>query len=129
DGKMYVDNEDGQTVSVIDVATNAVVQTINLGFMPGSVAHNSLKKELWVTDPENGKVHYWTWNTTQNAWVHGGLFDAGAGAHATAFTNDGNTAYVTNQLAQSVSVINVTAHAKIKDVVVGKKPNGILIKY
>lgn len=129
DGKMYVDNEDGQTVSVIDVATNAVVQTITLGFMPGSVAHNNLKKELWVTDPANGKVHYWTWNATTNLWVHGGLFDAGAGAHATAFTNDGNTAYVTNQLAQSVSVITVTNHNKIKDVAVGKKPNGIVIKY
>lgn len=129
DGKMYVDNEDGKTVSVIDVATNTVVQTINLGFMPGSVAHNNLKKELWVTDPDNGKVHYWTWNATNGSWVHGGLFDAGAGAHATAFTNDGNTAYVTNQLAQSVSVINVVNHSKIKDIVVGKKPNGIVLKY
>ena len=102
DGKMYVDNEDGQTVSVINVATNAVVQTIPLGFMPGSVAHNNLKKELWVTDPMNSKVHYWNWNATQNAWVHGGVFDAGAGAHAMAFTSDGNPAYVTNQSTQSV---------------------------
>lgn len=129
DGKMYVDNEDGQTVSVIDVATNAVVQTVNLGFMPGSVAHNMQKKELWVTDPSNGKVHYWNWDAAQNAWVHGGVFNAGAGAHATAFTNDGNTAYVTNQLAQSVSVISVANHSKIKDITVGKKPNGIIIKY
>lgn len=129
DGKMYVDNEDGQTVSVIDVASNAVVQTIPLGFMPGSVAHNNLKKELWVTDPKNSKVHYWTWNATSGSWEHGGLFDAAAGAHATAFTNDGNTAYVTNQLAESVSVINVANHTKIKDIAVGKKPNGIAIKY
>jgi YVTN family beta-propeller protein len=129
DGKMYVDNEDGQTVSVIDVAANVVVQTIPLGFMPGSVAHHSAKKELWVTDPDNGKVHYWTWNTTQNAWMHGGVFDAGAGAHATAFSNDGKTAYVTNQLAHSVSVINTATHSKIKDIPVGKKPNGIVLKY
>lgn len=129
DGRMYVDNEDGQTVSVIDVASNTVVQTINLGFMPGSVAHNLLRKELWVTDPDNGKVHYWTWSPAQNTWTHGGVFDAGPGAHATAFTNDGNTAYVTNQLAQSVSVINVMTHTKIKDLTVGKKPNGIVIKY
>ena len=129
DGKMYVDNEDGQSVSVIDVMSNMVVQTINLGFMPGSVAHNNLKKELWVTDPVNGKVHYWTWDVIGNIWTHGGVFNAGAGAHATAFTNDGNTAYVTNQLAQSVSVINVSTHSKVKDITVGKKPNGIVIKY
>ena len=129
DGKMYVDNEDGQSVSVIDVASNTVVQTINLGFMPGSVAHNNLKKELWVTDPSNGKVHYWTWDISGNAWVHGGIFNAAAGAHATAFTNDGNIAYVTNQLAKSVSVISVATHTKLKDIGVGNKPNGIVIKY
>ena len=129
DGKMYVDNEDGQSVSMIDVATNAVVQTIALGFMPGSVAHNALKKELWVTDPNGAKVHYWTWNSTTNTWVKAGSFSAGAGAHATAFTNDGSTAYVTNQMAQSVSIISVDSHLKITDVTVGKKPNGIVIKY
>ena len=129
DGKMYVDNEEGKTVTVIDVATNAVVQTINLGFMPGSVAHNLIKKELWVTDPNAGKVHYWTLNASSNTWVKVGSFDAGGGAHAVAFTNDGNTAYVTNQSAHTVSIINVATHAKVKDVAVGKKPNGIVIKY
>lgn len=129
DEKMYVDNEDGQTISVISVASNTVVQTINLGFMPGSVAHNLPKNELWATDPANGKVHYYTWDNGTGSWVHGGLFNAGPGAHAIAFTNDGNIAYVTNQASASVSVINVTAHTKIKDIAVGKKPNGILIKY
>ncbi|WP_208025575.1 YncE family protein [Niastella caeni] len=128
DGKMYVDNEEGESISVVDVATNTVVQTIPLGFMPGSAAHNQVKKELWVTDPDNGKVHYWTWNTVGNQWSHSGSFNTGAGAHAVAFTGDGNTAYVTNQLAASVSVINVTDHSKIKDISVGKKPNGIVIK-
>ena len=128
DGKMYVDNEEGESISVVDVATNTVIQTIPLGFMPGSAAHNAVKTELWITDPDNSKVHYWTWNTTGNQWVHEGAFSTGAGAHAIAFTADGNTAYVTNQLAASVSVINVADHSKIKDIPVGKKPNGVVIK-
>ncbi|MFD2887821.1 beta-propeller fold lactonase family protein [Chitinophaga cymbidii] len=128
DGKMYLDNEDGQSISVIDVATNAVVQTIPLGFMPGSAAHLASKKELWVTDPDNGQVHFWTLDASGNQWVHGGKFQAGAGAHAVAFTSDGSTAYVTNQLAASVSVLKVADHVKIKDIPVGKKPNGIVIK-
>lgn len=128
DGKMYVDNEDGQTVSVIDVATNTVVQTINLGFMPGSVAHNRLKKEVWATDQEGGKAHYCTWNEFQNTWVHGGAFNKAMGAHATAFTKDGSVAYVTSQLAGNVSVIDVTTHTRLKDMPVGKKPYSIVIK-
>lgn len=128
DGRMYVDNEAGKTINVIDVAANVVVQTIDLGFMPGSAAHNPVKKELWVTDPGNSKVHYWTWDQAGNQWTHGGAFTTAAGAHAIAFTADGNTAYVTNQMAASVSVINTNDHSKVKDIPVGKKPNGIVIK-
>lgn len=128
DGRMYVDNEDGESISVINVSTDAVDQTIDLGFMPGIAAHNGVKKELWVSDPMNGKVHYWSWDSGMSMWMHGGVFNTGAGAHAIAFTSDGNTAYVTNQMANTVSVINVTNHTVSKSINVGKKPNGIVIK-
>ncbi|WP_284653183.1 YncE family protein [Flavobacterium terrisoli] len=127
-GKMYVDNEDGQTISVIDVATNSVDETITLGFMPGIASYNGPKNELWVSDPMAGKVHYWTWDTGMNMWMHGSSFNTGAGAHAIAFTTDGNTAYVTNQTANTVSVVNTTNHSVTKTINVGRKPNGIVIK-
>ena len=57
DNRMYVDNEDGQTVSVIDVKTLKVFETVALGFMPGYAAFNHEMKELWVTDPMAEKVH------------------------------------------------------------------------
>ena len=127
-GKMYVDNEDGQTISVIDVATNSVDETITLGFMPGIASYNGPKNELWVSDPMAGKVHYWTWDAGMNMWMHGSSFNTGAGAHAIAFTTDGNTAYITNQTANTVSVVNTTTHTVTKTINVGKKPNGIVIK-
>lgn len=128
DGKMYVDNEDGQSISVINVNTDAVDQTIDLGFMPGIASHNGSKSELWVSDPMNGKVHYYTWDAGMTMWMHGGVFNAGAGAHAISFTVDGNTAYVTNQTANTVSVVNVTNHTVTKTINVGRKPNGIVLK-
>jgi len=127
-GKMYVDNEASQTISVIDVATNTVSETVSLGFMPGFAAHNASKNELWVTDPMNGKVHYWTWDNAMSMWMHAGVFNTGAGAHAIVFTQDGNTAYGTNQESNTVSVINVSSHAVTKTLNVGKKPNGLVIK-
>ncbi|MCL9809843.1 YncE family protein [Flavobacterium luminosum] len=127
-GKMYVDNEDGQTISVIDVATDTVDETIALGFMPGIASYNGIKNELWVSDPMNGKVHYYTWDAGMGMWMHGSSFNTGAGAHAIAFTTDGNTAYVTNQTANTVSVINTTSHTVTKTINVGVKPNGIVIK-
>jgi YVTN family beta-propeller protein len=127
-GQMFVDNEDGQSISVINVTTNAVDQTIALGFMPGIASHNGTKKELWVSDPMAGKVHYWTYDTGMGMWMNGGAFNTGAGAHAISFTTDGNTAYVTNQTANTVSVVNVTNHTVTKTLNVGKKPNGVAIK-
>lgn len=125
-GKMFVDNEDGQTISVIEVATNANIATINLGFKPGYAAYNATASELWVTDATNGKVAYYM-DMGANTWMKHGEFATGADAHAIAF--NGSYGYVTNQGANTVSVINVTTHAKIKDIPVGKKPNGIVFKY
>jgi YVTN family beta-propeller protein len=124
-GKMFIDNEAGNSISIIDVATNAVVGTVTLGFMPGYAAYHTATGELWVTDPDNGKVAYFL-DMGSNNWMKHGEFTTGAGAHAIAF--NANTAYVTNQMANTVSVINVTSHTVSKTINVGKKPNGIVIK-
>lgn len=125
DGRMYVDNEDGQSVSIIDVKSLKVVETIVLGFMPGFVAYNADMKEMWVTDPTAGKVHWWT-KGADGKMTRTGSFSTGAGSHAIAFNT--MTAYVTNQEAASVSVIDIMQHKVTKTLTVGLKPNGIVIK-
>lgn len=125
DNRMYVDNEDGQTVSIIEVKTLKVVETVALGFMPGYAAFNGEMKELWVTDPMNGKVHWWKQDAS-GKFIKGGSFTTAYGAHAIAFKD--MTAYVTNQEAASVSVVDVMKHEKLKDIKVGEKPNGIVIR-
>jgi YVTN family beta-propeller protein len=125
DNRMYVDNEDGQTVSIIEVKTLKVVETVALGFMPGYAAFNGEMKELWVTDPMAGKLHWWK-QDANGKFVKGGAFITADGAHAIAFK--GMIAYITNQEAASVSVVDVMKHEKIKDIKVGEKPNGIVIR-
>lgn len=129
DGKMYVDCETEKKIYSISVSGDYVYETISLTYTPAMVAHNSLKNELWISDPTNSKVHYYNWDGSMNMWMHGGEFVTGAGSHAIAFSNDKNTAYVTNQMANTVSVVNVATHTKLKDLAVGKKPNGIVLKY
>jgi YVTN family beta-propeller protein len=126
DNKMYVDNEEGKSITIIDVATLEVESTIDLGFMPGMASYNEMNKELWVSDPVNGKVHYWSFSSGN--WNHGGVFSTAAGAHAITFTEDEMKAYVSNQNAESVSVIDAMTHSVTKTLTVGKKPNGLLIK-
>lgn len=126
DGNMYVDNEAGQSITVIKVSDMSVVTTISLGFMPGMAAYNNAMSELWVSDPDNGKIHWYTKSGT--TYTHVGEFLTGAGAHAIAFNANGMTAYITNQAAGSVSVADVMNHNETKEISVGTKPNGITIK-
>lgn len=128
DNKMYVDNEEGKSISVIDVATLKVEETIDLGFTPAYAAYRpSTEAELWITDTDNGKIDYFI--KMNGAWMNHGSILTGEGAHAIVFTRDYQKAYVTNQLAGTVSVIDAQAKKKLSDIAVGKKPNGILIRY
>ncbi|MBA3499620.1 MAG: hypothetical protein M4D80_15785 [Myxococcota bacterium] len=121
DGRMYVDNEAGKSLSVIDPQTRAVVATYPLGFTP-ALAGIAPSGELWVTDTEHGMLVFL--NATTGARL--GDLPTAAGAHAFAFSRDGKKAYVTNQEAASVTVIDVATRAATKTIGVGVKPNGIV---
>lgn len=125
-GKMYVDNETSKSISEITVSSMSVTATINLGFKPGFAAYNSNNGELWVSDATNGKVVYYTFDGSN--WILQNSISTGADAHAIAFTADGSKAYVSNQGANTVSVIDVATHTISKTIVVGTKPNGIVLK-
>lgn len=125
--KMYVDNEMGQSISVINVATMSVEETVYLGFTPGMAAYNPQMNELWVTNENIGTVEYF--HRMNNEWHLKGNVATGNGAHAITFSSDGTTAYVTNQLGGTVSVINVNTRTKTSDITVGTKPNGLLLRY
>lgn len=125
--KMYVDNEMGQSISVINVATMSVEETVVLGFTPGMAAYNPQMNELWVTNEDMGTVEIF--HRMGNEWHPKANIATGNGAHAISFSSDGMTAYVTNQLGGTVSVINVSTRTKTSDITVGTKPNGILLRY
>ncbi|GAB2562576.1 YncE family protein [Spirosoma aerophilum] len=128
DGRMYVDNEKGQSISVLDVASLTVVETIKLGFTPGYAAYHATRNELWVSQAGTGnKVSIF--ERMNGSWMKMSEIQTGLDAHAIAFTKDGATAYVTNQGAATVSVVDVAKRTKSKDIPVGKKPNGIVLKY
>jgi YVTN family beta-propeller protein len=123
DGVMYVDNEAGKSLTAIDASTLAVVRTYDLGFTP-AMAAVSPAGELWVTDTDGGKVVIYAAaeDTAQ------GEIATGAGAHAIAFSADGQTAYVTNQHADTVSIIDVASRAVVDTIEVGSKPNGMVFR-
>jgi YVTN family beta-propeller protein len=125
DGNMYVDNEKSRTISVIEISSGTVINTIPLGYKPGYAAQHS-NGELWVSDATNGKVL--VYELASGTWVEKQKLVTGADAHAITFSLDGSKAYVSNQGAGNVSVINTSNYSKVVDIVVGAKPNGIALK-
>lgn len=119
-GVAYVDNEAGKSLTAIDTKTLAVKLTYNLGFTP---AYAALGPDgmLWVTDTENGKVIF---NMADMDMKHGET-PTGPGAHAIVFAGTKN-GYITNQAANTVSVIDVATHKVTKTIPVGQKPNGMV---
>ena len=121
--KMYVDNVMSQTISIIDATTmKKEAQNIILSFEPGMVAYNPKDNTVWITDETKGNVVIFS-NKTAIATIN-----AGPGSHGIIFDPDYTKAYVTNQLADTVSVISTSHKMKMKDIAVGKKPNGMVLK-
>jgi YVTN family beta-propeller protein len=125
-GYMYVDNEISQTVQEIEVATGAITAVVDLDFRTGYVAYHAAAQELWISDATYGNVVYY--RREDGVWTEKGAIETGADPHAIAFSADQKTAYVVNQRSDNVSVIDVASHSKVKDVPVGSKPNGLVLK-
>lgn len=125
-GKMYVDNEAGRSISVIDNNTLTVEETIALTYKPGYVAYHSGTNELWVSNATEGKVVIYS--RADNSWQRKTEIVTGADAHAILFDEGMALAYVTNQGANTVSVIRTADYAKVTTLSVGRMPNGIVIR-
>ncbi len=123
----YADNETSQSIAEIEIEADSTKSVINLGFKPGYAAYKTSNNELWVSDATNGIVVIFT--KSGGTWTQAQTVTTGANAHAIAFTANESLAYVTNQDAGTVSVINTATYTKVSDITVGQKPNGIAFKF
>jgi len=126
-GMMYVDNEGDQSISFFDEMTDMMTNTLQLGFIPGMAVSNTMMNQMWVSDPNGGKVH--TWTNSGSGYVMGGTATVGSGASSMAFNEEGTTCYITNQNEGTVSVVDVATLKEMMKITVGKKPNGIVMRF
>ncbi len=124
DGRVYVDCETSKSVSVLDPVTQSVALTYDLRFTPGMAKVLPDGSGLVVTNVDDGKLVFYA----VGADTKTGEVETGAGAHGIEFSRDGTTAYVTNQLANSVSLVDLRSRAVTATIPVGKKPNGLVFR-
>jgi YVTN family beta-propeller protein len=120
-GIAYVDNEAAKTLDAVDVETLEISHSYNLGFTPGMAAYGP-DGAVWVSDADGGKIVRFGATADQRL----SEIATAAGAHAIAFSGDGVTAFVSNQSANSVSVIDVATFTTKATIAVGAKPNGMV---
>jgi YVTN family beta-propeller protein len=122
-GRMYLDSEGAYSVTEIDVAGDSIISVFSVGSKPGYVAYHPGRDEVWVSDATNGSVRIFA--PVAGEWVYQDSIGTGADAHAIGFSADGATAWVTNQGASTVSLLDVGQRVKLLDIPTGSMPNGI----
>ena len=115
---VLVDN----TVTVIDTASNALVDAIHIGQMPRGVAISPHGKFVYVTNGVNTVSVIATASNTVVKTIPVGLVPIGV-----AITGDGRFVYVANSQSNTVSVIARASNTVVRTIPVGKKPQGVAI--
>jgi YVTN family beta-propeller protein len=120
---LYVTNVRGNSVSVIDPATNEVTKTISVGRAPRGIAFSPDGATAYVTNSEDDNVSLIdTTSNTVSGKVAVGKFPQGI-----AVTPDGTKVYVVNGKGNSLTVLNSATKQAIATVPVGNEPQAIAL--
>lgn len=121
--RAYVANRGSNTVSVIDTATDTVIDTIATGAGPTDVAISPDGTRAYVAVFDDGLVS--VFDLASNTLVTD--IPVGSGATMAAVTPDGTRVYVTRQTTDTVSVIDTASNTVTDTVTVGTGPTGVVI--
>src|SRR5262245_32759988 len=118
----YVVNSNSRDVSVINTATNRLVETVTVGGRGLGFAAASLDgRNVYVPDSCSDKV--WVIDTASNR-VEDGI-QVGRSPHSIAVSQDGKFGYVTNSVAGTVSVIATAKNAVESTIEIGPNLGGV----
>ncbi len=119
----YVANENNNTVSVIDTATNTITATIPVGSIPIALVLTPDSASLYVANGGSNTVS--VIDTATNTVV--ATVPVGNTPFATAMSPDGAFVYVANLRGNSVSVIATATNTVVATVPVGRNPEGVAV--
>jgi YVTN family beta-propeller protein len=121
----YITNQDANTVSVINIATNTeVLPSVPVGTRPIGVAVNPVRPRVYVTNQLDGTVS--VIDTATNTEVLPRV-TVGAGPLGIAVTPDGRNVYVANETSRTVSVIDADTNAVVTIPLPDVAPKGVAI--
>lgn len=118
---LYVANNGGGTVSVVDTATNRVKNTIPVGYNPRNIAVSPDGSLLYVTNYTSGTIS--VINTAASAVIH--TVNVGVHPHGVAVDSSSNAIYVSNYSSNTLSIIDTKTLQPVATVQTGIGPLGV----
>ena len=115
----YVTNYIGDSVSVINTATNTVTATIHVGINPWAIAVTQDGKKVYAGSIYGNTIS--VINTATNTVT--AIIPVGHNPWGVAFNPAGTKAYVTDRYDNDVSVINALTNTVTATIPVGNQPN------
>ena len=117
----YVANMSSDTVSVVNIPTSSVINTVQVGSGPWGVAISPDQTQVYVSNSGGNDVS--VINASSGTVV--ATIPVQSSPFGVAFAPDGTAAYVVNQGSKSVSVINTTSQTVVATVPVQSSPVGV----
>jgi YVTN family beta-propeller protein len=108
-------------VLALDVATNTVQATIQVGNAPYTLAASTDGSEVWVPDHDSSEIS--VIDTASNKVSD--TIRVKPNPHSVAFTPDGRTAYIANHDSNLVTVMDAAARTTEQEIPVPKSPHGM----
>ena len=102
--RIYVTNSGDNNVSVIDITTNTVIDTIPVGIEPFDIAYSPDNQGMYVTNGGDSTVS--VINTTTNT-IDTTTITVGSAPYGIAYDLVSDRMYVANSIDETVSVINL----------------------
>jgi putative membrane protein len=129
--RAFVSNERDGTVTVIDINTDRVVSTIEVGARPRGIRTSPDGKIVYVALSFSSQQTPGTINKIaaidSNTGKVVAQYDAGTDPEQFAVSNDGRRLFISNEDAGTASIVDTHAGAVISTVVVGIEPEGVTI--
>jgi YVTN family beta-propeller protein len=119
----YVTNQRSNSVSVIDLASDTVVATVQVETQPAGVAISPNGNYVYVANFKSDSVS--VIDAVSNSLV--GSIHVGRSPFRIVVSPDGGYVYVTNTNSNDVSVIDAVSNAVVATVEVGSTPRGLAV--
>lgn len=122
-GRVVVANQNGDVLTVIDVATNLGVAIVPTGKLPHHVLSTPDGKELWVTLYGENRLQVFDANTLKEI----ASVDVGSPNDDLIFSPSGDRLYVSLGQKDEVKTIDTAKRSVLGTVKVGKTPHGLRV--